>query len=103
MPSDQRSLVPHARALGVLLRSIIVEREPIYRQQETVTGFAAGMFGSVGAYRPSSVSEIVRRIEDLVAVRVLDWAEDLKAHLGERRADDADILERIFERADLVA
>ena len=36
VPSDQRSLVPHARALGVLLRSIIVEREPIYRQQETV-------------------------------------------------------------------
>jgi transposase len=43
--SDQRSLIPHARALGVLLRSIIVEREPIYRQQETVNGFAAGMFG----------------------------------------------------------
>ena len=36
---------PHARALGVLLRSIIVERVPIYRQQETVNGFAAGMFG----------------------------------------------------------
>jgi len=31
--------------LGVLLRSIIVEREPIYRQQETVSGFASGMFG----------------------------------------------------------
>jgi transposase len=45
LPSDQRSLVPHARALGVLLRSIVVEREPIYRQQETVNGFAAGMFG----------------------------------------------------------
>ena len=45
VPSDQRSLVPYARALGVLLRSIIVEREPIYRQQETVNGFAAGMFG----------------------------------------------------------
>src|SRR3974377_506654 len=45
VPSDQRSLVPHARALGVLLRSIIVEREPIYRQQETVIGFAVGMFG----------------------------------------------------------
>src|SRR5215467_13423350 len=45
VPSDQRCVVPHARALGVLLRSIIVEREPIYRQQETVQGFAAGMFG----------------------------------------------------------
>ena len=27
------------------LRSLIVEREPIYRQQETVHGFASGMFG----------------------------------------------------------
>src|SRR5262244_2819327 len=45
VPSDQRCVVPHARALGVLLRSIILEREPIYRQQETVNGFAAGMFG----------------------------------------------------------
>lgn len=27
------------------LRSLIVEREPIYRQQETVHGFADGMFG----------------------------------------------------------
>jgi transposase len=45
VPSDQRCTVPHARALGVLLRSIIVEREPIYRQHETVNGFAAGMFG----------------------------------------------------------
>ena len=32
---DRRSAVSHAQALGVLLRSIIVEREPIYRQQET--------------------------------------------------------------------
>ena len=45
VPSDVRCAVPHARALGVLLRSIIVEREPIYRQQETVHGFASGMFG----------------------------------------------------------
>jgi hypothetical protein len=33
------------RALGVLLRSIVVEREPIYRQQETVHGFASGLYG----------------------------------------------------------
>jgi transposase len=42
---DRRCTFSHAKALGVLLRSIIVEREPIYRQQETVTGFAAGLFG----------------------------------------------------------
>lgn len=45
VPSDARCAVTHARALGVLLRSIIVEREPVYRQQETVHGFASGMFG----------------------------------------------------------
>ena len=27
--------VPHAQALGVLVRSLVVEREPIYRAQET--------------------------------------------------------------------
>jgi transposase len=43
--TDARCAVPHAKALGVLLRSIIVEREPIYRQQETVHGFAQGLFG----------------------------------------------------------
>ena len=43
--TDRRSTVSHAQALGVLLRSIIVEREPIYRQQESTSGFAAGLFG----------------------------------------------------------
>lgn len=43
--SDARCAITHASALGVLLRSIIVEREPIYRQHETVHGFADGMFG----------------------------------------------------------
>jgi transposase len=37
--------VSHAQALGVLLRSILVEREPVYRQAETVEGFAPGAFG----------------------------------------------------------
>lgn len=42
---DRRSTVAHAQALGVLLRSIVVEREPIYRQQETAVGFAPELFG----------------------------------------------------------
>ena len=46
--SDARCAISHASALGVLVRSIIVEREPIYRQHETVHGFADGMFG-IGA------------------------------------------------------
>ena len=31
--TDQRQHVQHAKALGVLVRSVLVEREPIYRQQ----------------------------------------------------------------------
>ena len=42
---DRRSAVSHAQALGVLLRSIIVEREPIYRQQQTAVSFAPELFG----------------------------------------------------------
>ncbi len=43
--TDKRQHVAHAKALGVLLRSILVEREPIYRQQETVATFAPEVFG----------------------------------------------------------
>jgi hypothetical protein len=43
--TDKRTALSHAQALGVLLRSIVVEREPIYRQQETVYGFAPSLFG----------------------------------------------------------
>mgnify|MGYP001609290875 CR=1 FL=1 len=42
---DSRVGLPYAKGLGVLLRSIIVERDPIYRQQETVEAFAPQMFG----------------------------------------------------------
>jgi transposase len=45
---DRRIRLPYAKGLGVLLRSILVEREPIYRQQEIVSGFAAGCFGLEG-------------------------------------------------------
>src|SRR5208283_1558980 len=43
--NDQRCAISHAQALGVLLRSIIVERDPIYRQQETASSFAVNLFG----------------------------------------------------------
>ena len=45
--SDPRVTLPYFKGLGVLLRSILVEREPIYRQQETVSTFAPTMFGLV--------------------------------------------------------
>lgn len=43
--TDRRCAVSHALALGVLVRSIVVEREPIYREVETVHGFAPAMYG----------------------------------------------------------
>lgn len=42
---DRRVQLPYAKALGVLLRSILIEREPLYRQQETVSTFAPAAFG----------------------------------------------------------
>jgi transposase len=45
VPTDDRRVVlPYARGLGILLRSILVEREPIYRQQETVCTFSPAAF-----------------------------------------------------------
>ena len=43
--SDRRVRVPYGKALGALLRSILVEREPIYRQHEMVSSFAPECFG----------------------------------------------------------
>jgi transposase len=43
--TDARCAIEHAKALGVLLRTIVVEREPIYRHQETVSGFDSTLFG----------------------------------------------------------
>jgi len=41
---DRRCRLPYAKGLGVLIRSIIVEREPIYRHQDVVNGFAPELF-----------------------------------------------------------
>jgi transposase len=46
VPTDDRRVkLPYAKGLGVLLRSILIEREPIYRQQEFVGTFAPEVFG----------------------------------------------------------
>lgn len=42
---DERCSLPYARGLGVLVRSVTVEREPIYRHYETVAAFSPEMFG----------------------------------------------------------
>ena len=42
---DRRVRLPYARGLGVLLRSVLVERDPIYRQHETVSTYVPEAFG----------------------------------------------------------
>jgi len=47
--SSARCALSYARGLGVLLRSIIVEREPIYRQPELTRAFTPAGFGLTAA------------------------------------------------------
>lgn len=62
--ADRRRAVTHAQAPGVLLRSILVEREPVYRQQETVHGFAPGCFGIDAAQMARLTDDRIRRSLD---------------------------------------
>jgi transposase len=62
--NDRRAALSHAAALGVLLRSLIVEREPIYRQGETVHQFATSCF--------ALAAEEVARVGDDRLGRALD-------------------------------
>lgn len=45
VPSDRRCELSHAKALAAFLRSLVVEREPVYRQHETVAAFDPALFG----------------------------------------------------------
>ena len=62
--TDRRQHVPHAKALGLLLRSVLVEREPVYRQQEAVATFAPEELGLC--------SDQIRHLGDDVIGRALD-------------------------------
>ena len=42
---DRRIRLPYAKALDVVRRSVLVEREPMYRQHETVSPLAPEAFG----------------------------------------------------------
>jgi hypothetical protein len=61
---DRRIRLPYAKALGVLLRSVLLEREPLYRQQETVGTFAPRAFGLDEA--------LVQHVGDEAVGRALD-------------------------------
>jgi transposase len=61
---DRRIRLPYAKGLGVLLRSILVEREAVYRQHEIVSGFAPEAFGLT--------SDLVEHAGDDAIGRALD-------------------------------
>lgn len=62
--TDRRTRLPAAKALGVLVRSLVVEREPIYRQPETVGGFAPEAFGLAPAEVPRLGDDVLGRALD---------------------------------------
>lgn len=65
---DRRVRVPYATSLGVLLRSIVVEREPLYRLEETAREFAPEAFGltsrTQAALRDDAVGRALDRLFD---------------------------------------
>ena len=61
---DRRIRLPYAKALGVLLRSVLVEREPLYRQHETVSTYAPQAFGLDAA--------LLQKVGDDAVGRALD-------------------------------
>lgn len=64
VPSSARVKLPYAVALGVLLRSLLVEREPVYRQAEVVAGFAPSAFGLNHAQAAGFTDDAVGRALD---------------------------------------
>jgi len=62
--TDRRQHVAHAKALGVLLRSILVEREPIYRQQEMVATYNPEAFGLAAEEAPHIGDDVIGRALD---------------------------------------
>jgi transposase len=97
---DRRSAVSHAQALGVLLRSIIVEREPIYRQQETAVSFAPELFGlsqaQMGYLGDDRIGRALDRLFDadragLLTEVVLSVGQRFAVHLAELHNDSTSV------------
>jgi transposase len=85
--ADRRNTLSHASSLGVLLRSIIVEREPVYRQQETVAAFAPGMFGlETGEQEALSDDRIGRALDQLFDVDRAKLLTEVVVTMGRRFA-----------------
>jgi transposase len=97
---DRRTPLPPAKALGVLLRSILVERDPIYRQQETVWGFAPEAFGltkrQVEALRDDQIGRALDRLFDadrgsLLTEVVVAMRRRFRVHFDELHNDSTTV------------
>jgi len=88
--TDMRCVLEHGEALGVLLRTIVVEREPISRHPETVSGssmptvHAKGPFKQPVPARPTAATKHQR-----VARRhfALEWSFDEEAIAYDHKTD----------------
>lgn len=101
VPSEDRRIrLANAKALGVLVRTVLVEREPMYRQQETVAAFASQAFGLSAAQVPHLRDDALGRALDrlfdadrsaLLTETVLASAEQFDLRLDELHNDSTTI------------
>jgi len=83
--ADARCALEHAKALGVLLRTIVVEREPIYRHQETVSGFDSALFGlSAGDVHRLSDDSLGRGLDRLFSADRAAFVTKLVVAVGKQ-------------------
>jgi len=101
--NDRRAKLPYSQGLGILLRSILVEREPIYRQQEVVEGFAPSAFRiPEGALKNISDDQIGRALDrlfnadrgSLLTACMVNAVREFKVSLKELHNDSTSI--RLF-------
>ena len=98
--SDARVKIAYATSLGVLLRSLLVEREPIYRQAEVVGTFAPSVFGlserEARHFGDDAVGRALDRLYDadragLLTDVVVAAAREFGVSLGELHNDSTTI------------
>lgn len=98
--TDSRCVLPYAARLGVLLRSIITEREPIYRLGEVVSAFAPEGFGLAGEQaariNDDMIGRALGRLFDadrgsLLTEIVVAAAQEFSVSMGELHNDSTTI------------
>lgn len=95
-----RVKLSYAKALGILLRSILTEREPIYRLGEVVESYDPAQFGleehEAGEVKDDSVGRALERLFDadrgsMLTELVVTAAQEFGLDLGELHNDSTSI------------